>query len=142
MWLCVAAAFVAKEPNVRGLRGRKRLSRNTGMSGYVRVGVDSKSSDEGLRWRHCGSVRMVTKGNFGCFACNPMRTKPAQTGELVIVRDDSGTMQMDRGDRQNRDRNSKHAGYYPGRKMRSTAIYSMVYSNNRRGGRPVKSFER
>ena len=116
------------------------------MSGYVRVGVDSKSSDESLHWRRDDFVRTVTKGNFRCFACNPMRAKLAQTGELVIVRDDSGrddsgAMQMDRGDRQNRDRNSKHGGYYSAPKMRSTAIYSMVYSTKGQSERPVKSFE-
>ncbi len=80
------------------------------------------------------------------FACNTMHAKTAQTGELVIVRgdsgrDDSGAMQMERGDRQNRDRKSRHAGYYSGRKMRSTAIYSVVYSNKGQSERPVKSFE-
>jgi hypothetical protein len=110
------------------------------------AGVDSKSSDEGLRWRRYACVRMVTKGNFRRFACDPVRARPAQTGELVIVRDhsgrdDSGAVQMDRGDRQNRDRKSKHEGYYPGRKTRSTPIYSMVYSNKGQSERPVKSFE-
>ena len=49
---------------------------------------------------------------------------------------------MDRGNRQNRDGKRKHAGYYPERKMRSTAIYSMVYSNKWQSERPAKSFER
>jgi hypothetical protein len=70
----------------------KRLSRNTG-SEFVRAGVDSKSVDNGARWRRCAVVGMVAKGNCRCLACTPLLAKPAHTGDLVIVRDDSGARQ-------------------------------------------------
>jgi hypothetical protein len=133
LWLSVPASFLGERGrDAGGFQGReaafaKKLRQGPFATESIRnQGTRACAGDAAPSWRWSQKDPVDPSGAPRC----------AQTGARWGPGHRSGRQRgqgMDRGDRQNRDRKRKHAGYYPERKMRSTSIYSMVYSNNRRG---------
>ena len=134
MWLSVPASFLGERGrDAGGFQGReaafaKKLRQGPFATESIRnQATRACAGDAAPSWRWSQKDPVDPSGAPRC----------AQTGARWGPGHRSGRQRgqgMDRGgDRQNRDRKRKHAGYYPERKMRSPAIYLMVYSNKRRG---------
>lgn len=133
--LRVLTLWRKKAANTGGFQGREAVFPGSFATESIRnQGTRARGGDAARSW---GRSRNETADP----QLAPVPAKSAHAGNLVIVRDDSGaTRWIEEIGKIGTEKGSMR-DISADVKMRSTSIYSMVYSNNWQGGRPVKSFE-